>query len=63
MTVDALDARHAHQRAVADLLDELEERRRRLYRLKARGVRLAGARDLASDLEDARRRLLDTVGA
>jgi hypothetical protein len=54
-------SRRAHQLQVAALLDELEERRRRMHRLKAGGARRAGLRDLKSDLEDARLRLLDAV--
>jgi hypothetical protein len=59
--VVSLDARRAHQQQVTALLDELEERRRHLYRLKAGGARRAGVRDLKHELESARRRLLDTV--
>jgi hypothetical protein len=61
MTV-TLTHRRAHQLQVAALLDELEERRRRLQRLKAGGARRAGLRDLKSELEAARLRLLDAVG-
>jgi hypothetical protein len=53
--------RRAHQLQVAALLDELEERRRHLHRLKAGGARFAGLRDLKSDLEDTRMRLLDAI--
>jgi hypothetical protein len=53
--------RREHQQQVAALLDELEERRRHLYRLKAGGARGAGMRDLKLELEDARLRLLDAV--
>jgi hypothetical protein len=60
MTV-TVSNRRAHQLQVAALLDELEERRRRLHRLKAGGARIAGLRDLKSELEDARLRLLDAV--
>ena len=60
MTV-TVSERRAHQLQVAALLDELEERRRQLYRLKAGGARLAGLRDLKSELEGARLRLLDAV--
>jgi hypothetical protein len=59
--VVSLDARRAHQQRVTALLDEIEERRRHLYRLKARGARRAGVRDLKHELESARLRLLDTV--
>ena len=60
MTTTVSD-RRAHQLHVAALLDELEERRRQLHRLKAGGARRAGLRDLKSELEDARLRLLDAV--
>jgi len=60
MTV-TVNSRRAHQLQVAALLDELEERRRQLNRLKAGGSRRAGLRDLKSELEDARARLLDAV--
>ena len=60
MTV-TVNTRRAHQQQVAALLDELEERRRQLHRLKAGGARTAGLRDQKSDLEDARMRLLDAV--
>jgi hypothetical protein len=63
MTVTRIDAngRRAHQQRVSALLDELEEQRRHLYRLKAAGARRAGMRGLKSDLESTRLRLLDTV--
>ncbi len=53
--------RHAHQRRVTALLDQLEAERRQLYRLKAGGARHAGLRDQKSDLEETHRRLLETV--
>ena len=56
-----VSSRREHQLQVAALLDELEERRRQLQRLKAGGARLAGLRGLKSELEDARLRLLDSV--
>jgi len=56
-----VSSRREHQLQVAALLDELEERRRHLYRLKAGGARMAGLRDLKSELEEARMRLLDAV--
>ena len=55
------DARRAHQRRIASLLDELEERRRHLYRLKARGARPAGLRDLKEELVEAQGRLRETL--
>jgi hypothetical protein len=60
MTV-TVSERRAHQLQVAALLDELEERRRQLQRLKAGGARTAGLRDLKSELQDAHMRLLDAV--
>ena len=54
--------RREHQQRVAALLEELEERRRRLHRLKAGGARMAGLRDLKLDLEETRLRLLEAVG-
>jgi hypothetical protein len=60
MTV-TVDNRRAHQLQFAALLEELEDRRRHLHRLKAGGARMAGLRDVKSDLEDARLRLLDAV--
>jgi hypothetical protein len=56
-----VSSRREHQLQVAALLDELEERRRHLHRLKAGGARMAGLRDLKSELEAARLRLLDAV--
>jgi len=56
-----MTGRREHQLQVAALLDELEERRRQLYRLKAGGARRAGLRDQKLDLEDAQHRLLDAV--
>ena len=56
-----VSSRREHQLQVAALLDELEERRRHLHRLKAGGARTAGLRDLKSELEEARLRLLDAV--
>ena len=60
MTV-AISSRREHQLQVAALLDELEERRRQLHRLKAGGARIAGLRDLKLELEETRLRLLDAV--
>ena len=63
MTATAAGAvpRRARQRRIAALLDELEERRRRLYRLKAGGARRAGLRDLKQELESTQQLLLETV--
>ena len=44
--------RHAHQQAVAALLDRLEERRRRLYLLRTAGVRPAALHDLKGELHE-----------
>ncbi|HET7130391.1 MAG TPA: hypothetical protein VFJ93_15075 [Gaiellaceae bacterium] len=56
-----MTGRREHQQHVAALLDELEERRRRLHRLKAGGARRAGLRDLKLELEETRLRLLAAV--
>jgi len=56
-----MTGRREHQQRVAALLDELEERRRHLHRLKAGGASRAGLRDLKLELEEARLRLLDAV--
>ena len=56
-----VSSRREHQLQVAALLDELEERRRQLYRLKAGGARLAGLRDQKLELDEARLRLLEAV--
>jgi hypothetical protein len=61
VTQIASDSRRAHQQRVSALLDELEEQRRHLYRLKAAGARRAGMRELKSALESTRLRLLETV--
>lgn len=55
-------ARRARQHEIASLLEELEERRRYLYRLKARGARPAGLRDLKDELADAQGRLAQVLG-
>ena len=56
-------ARRARQHEIASLLAELEERRRHLYRLKARGARPAGLRDLKDELAETQGRLADTLAA
>ena len=63
MTTIAIDysARHAQQRRVESLLTEIDERRRRLYRLKAGGVQLGGLRDLKRDYHAVRRELSEVV--
>ncbi len=55
--------RRTHQRRVAALLDELEQRRRRLYVLKARGARPAGLRDLKADLRAVQDELAATLAS
>jgi hypothetical protein len=55
------DTRREHQLHIAALLDELEERRRRIHVLQAYGVRAAGLRDLKSDLGAVRTRLAVAV--
>jgi hypothetical protein len=57
-----VDTRRDHQLHVAALLDELEERRRHISALQARGVRPAGLRDLKADLGDTRDRLAAVLG-
>jgi len=53
--------RSQHQSVVDQLLAELDERRRHLYRLQAAGVQRAGMRDLKRDLEAVRGQLRDAV--
>jgi hypothetical protein len=55
------DERRRHQQHVSALLDEIEERRRRLYALEAHGVRAGGARDLNDELGALRRELAEAV--
>jgi hypothetical protein len=61
VTAAALESRRAHVREVSALLDELEERRSRLYRLKAGGARRAGLRDLLDELDEMQTRLRRSV--
>jgi len=56
------NTRREHQRYVASLLDELEERRRRINVLQAGGARPAGLRDLKAELRAVRSRLAAAVG-
>jgi hypothetical protein len=58
----ALDSRRGHQAQVAALLDAIDERRRRLYRLQAYGVTPAAAADLKEELRSIRRKLAAAVG-
>ena len=55
------DLRRLRRERVDALLAELDERRRRVYRLAAGGARPAGLRDAKAELADARRRLLQEV--
>ena len=55
------DLRRLRRERVAALLAELDERRRRVYRIAAGGARPAGLRDAKAELADARRRLLQEV--
>ena len=61
MTDTVPQARRHHQRRVATLLDELEQRRRQLYVLQARGVRPAGLRDLKAELRAVRKELAAVI--
>ncbi len=61
MTTTAIDTRREHVRQVSAILDELEERRSRLYRLKAGGARRAGLRDLLDELEETQAKLRQSV--
>ena len=53
--------RYAHQRTVAALLDQLEERRRRLYLLKTAGVGPAALHELKTELHELRQALATAV--
>jgi hypothetical protein len=55
-------SRTEHQLVVDQLLSELDERRRHLYRLQAAGVQRAGMRALKSDLQVVREQLRDAIG-
>ena len=56
------DERRRHQQRVDSLLHELDDRRRRLYLLHARGARPAGLRDLKAELREVRSALAAAVG-
>lgn len=56
-----LTERRRRVRHVAELLDELEAQRRRIYRLQAGGASRAGVRDQKLDLAETRRRLIAAV--
>lgn len=55
------DLRRRRAQRVAGLLDELEERRRRLYRLQAGGASRAGLRDQKQRLLETQQLLLAAV--
>ena len=59
----SVNVRHAQQRHVAALLDEIAARRRRLYVLKAYGVRKAGMRSLKDELTAVRDELAEVTNA
>ena len=61
--VDYQSARRNRQYEVESLLGELDERRRKLYSLKAGGARAAGLRDQKSDYHAILQRLSNVVGA
>src|SRR5205823_13610441 len=63
MAVAVSQARWSHQRRIARLLDELEQRRQRIYLLQARGARPAGLRDLKAELHAVRDELAAAVDA
>jgi hypothetical protein len=54
--------RAQHQLIVDQLLTDLDERRRHLYRLQAAGVQRAGMRTPKSDLRAVREQLRDAIG-
>jgi hypothetical protein len=54
-------SRQSRQHLVEALLRELDERRRELYRLRARGVQRAGMREVKRNLLEVRRHLGDVV--
>lgn len=53
--------RPTYQQRVAALLDELEERRRRLYALRADGLQPAALRPLKAELQTVRLELAAVV--
>jgi hypothetical protein len=55
------EARRAHQRHVSALLEEIEERRRRLAAMAAAGATRAGLRELKDELTSVRRELAAAV--
>jgi hypothetical protein len=63
IAIDTLRDRREHQQHVANLLDRIEQARRRLYLLRAAGVRPAALGGLKGDLLALRRELATTVAA
>jgi len=61
MAASAPQARRHHQRRIAALLDDLEQRRHRLAILRARGAQPAGLRDLKAELQMVRDELAAAV--
>ena len=55
--------RRTRRQAVAALLEQIEERRRRSYLLQTYGVRPAGLRDLKQELRDLRSALAEAVAS
>ncbi|HTS72435.1 MAG TPA: hypothetical protein VMG74_01830 [Gaiellaceae bacterium] len=55
--------RRSHQARVTALLDAIEERRRRLYRAQANGLRPAAVRELKAELKGIRAALAETLEA
>jgi hypothetical protein len=60
LAIDQTD-RRSRQSEVEALLMELDKRRRKLYRLKAHGVRRAGLRDLKQELIEIGQHLREVV--
>jgi hypothetical protein len=59
----SMNVRHAQQRRVAALLEEIAARRQRLYVLKAYGARPAGLRPLKAELTAVRAELAEVTDA
>jgi hypothetical protein len=55
------DERRRRRELVDALLAELEERRRRFYRLRAGGVQPAGLREVWDEVEAVQQRLLEAL--
>jgi hypothetical protein len=56
-------ARRLRQQQVEALITELDERRRELYHLNARGVQRAGLRDVKREFLEVRRQLSNVLAA